>query len=73
MVIHVLDHHSESQKYLQGFATRKVKQRPKAVIPHQMAATCILDQYYYLDQLWVKTRTKNLNFVPAKMTHQDKE
>ena len=27
----------------------------------------------YLDQLWVKTRTKNLNFVPAKMTHQDKE
>ena len=47
MVIHVLDHHSESQKYLQGFATRKVKQRPKAVIPSQMAATCILDQYYY--------------------------
>ena len=47
MVIHVLDHHSESQKYLQGYATCKVKQLSKAVIPSQMAATCILDQYYY--------------------------
>lgn len=52
------------ENILQGYATCKVKQWPKAVIPSQMAATCILDLYYnkYCD-LWQQELTvgKNLN------------
>ena len=64
----ILNHDSESQKYrarLYNYVTCKVKQRPKAVIPSQMAATCILDRYCnnnYCD-LWQQELFvgKNLN------------